>query len=139
MPALQNARHERFAQELAKGKTADEAYQQAGYAENRGNAVRLKANENVLRRITELKDRAAFRVEVSLDSIARQLDEDRALAFAVKQPGAAVAASMGKAKLFGLVVDKVKTDATIRDEREHDDDELWHIARAGSAGVIGTA
>lgn len=30
MPALDNPRHERFAQELAKGKTADEAYQTAG-------------------------------------------------------------------------------------------------------------
>jgi len=30
MPALGNPRHERFAQELAKGKTADEAYEIAG-------------------------------------------------------------------------------------------------------------
>lgn len=30
MPVLKNARHEKFAQALAKGKTADEAYQLAG-------------------------------------------------------------------------------------------------------------
>lgn len=30
MPVLDNAKHERFAQELAKGKTADEAYKEAG-------------------------------------------------------------------------------------------------------------
>jgi phage terminase small subunit len=31
MPRLQNAKHELFAQELAKGETADKAYQLAGY------------------------------------------------------------------------------------------------------------
>ena len=33
MPTLQNPRHERFAQELAAGKTADAAYVLAGYKE----------------------------------------------------------------------------------------------------------
>ena len=31
MPTLRNPRHERFAQELATGKTADAAYVLAGY------------------------------------------------------------------------------------------------------------
>jgi phage terminase small subunit len=35
MPTLRNARHERFAQELAIGKTADAAYVLAGYRANR--------------------------------------------------------------------------------------------------------
>jgi phage terminase small subunit len=35
MPVLSNPKHERFAQELAKGKTADEAYQLAGCKPNR--------------------------------------------------------------------------------------------------------
>ena len=42
MPTLRNPRHERFAQELATGKTADAAYVLAGYKENRSNAARLK-------------------------------------------------------------------------------------------------
>ncbi|WP_130225106.1 hypothetical protein [Bradyrhizobium sp. Leo121] len=37
MPILKNSKHERFAQDLAKGKTADEAYVLAGHQENRGN------------------------------------------------------------------------------------------------------
>lgn len=59
MPVLPNPRHESFAQALAKGKTADEAYAQAGYSPNRGNATRLKANDNVRKRVSELQGRVA--------------------------------------------------------------------------------
>lgn len=62
MPILDNARHERFAQELAKGATADEAYQLAGYKANRGNASTLKANQNILDRVAELKTAVAEKV-----------------------------------------------------------------------------
>jgi phage terminase small subunit len=41
MPVLSNSKHELFAQELAKGKTADAAYVSAGYSPNRGNATTL--------------------------------------------------------------------------------------------------
>jgi hypothetical protein len=61
MPTLRNSKHERYAQELAKGKTADEAYQLAGYKANRGNAARLKANESISDRVTELSEKIATR------------------------------------------------------------------------------
>ena len=38
MGELSNARHERFAQELAAGNPADAAYEEAGYRKHRGNA-----------------------------------------------------------------------------------------------------
>lgn len=109
MAALANARHERFAQELAKGKTADEAYQEAGYAENRGNAVRLKANERVAARVAEIQERAALRTEISVATITERL-----LAIATKAEGkdeapmlsVARASLMDAAKLNGLVVEK---------------------------------
>ena len=47
MGEIQNSRHEQFAQELAAGKTADAAYEAAGYRKHRGNAARLSANERV--------------------------------------------------------------------------------------------
>lgn len=59
---LKNARHEKFAQALASGETADAAYQIAGFKPNRGNAVRLKANENIEARVTELKAKVAEKV-----------------------------------------------------------------------------
>lgn len=64
MPPLDNQRHERFAQELASGKSADQAYTDAGYEENRGNASRLKSNENVSARVRELQQMAAEKVAI---------------------------------------------------------------------------
>lgn len=54
MPALKNARHEAFARELAKGKTADEAYKLAGFKPDRGNASRLQQKDSIRQRVTEL-------------------------------------------------------------------------------------
>jgi phage terminase small subunit len=65
MPVLQNPRHEAFAQALAKGKSADEAYAQAGYRPSRHNASRLTTNDNVRKRVTELQARAADKAEWS--------------------------------------------------------------------------
>ena len=52
---LRNSRHERFAQELTTGKTADAAYVLAGYRENRSNAARLSANRDILKRVAEIQ------------------------------------------------------------------------------------
>jgi hypothetical protein len=55
MPVLRNQRQELFAQALAQGKTADAAYENAGYRRNRHNASRLKTNETVVARVLELQ------------------------------------------------------------------------------------
>ena len=47
MAPLANPRHERFAQALARGKTAGEAYVLAGYKANDGNASRMRGNEKI--------------------------------------------------------------------------------------------
>lgn len=109
MPALSNPKHERFAQALAKGETADAAYVLAGYEENRGNATRLKANESVEARVAEILERAATRAEITVASIS-----DRLLKIAEKcertseanKLGVARATLMDVAKLNGLIIDK---------------------------------
>ena len=106
MPALKNARWERFAQALAKGETTDAAYALAGYTPNRGNATRLKAKEAVLGRLAEIQEKAAVRAEITAADIAKQLDEDREFARKVGSAAASVAATMGKAKVLGLIIDK---------------------------------
>lgn len=106
MPVLSNARHERFAQEIAKGKTADEAYQLAGFKPNRGNATTLKANQSISKRVAEIQGRAAEKAAVSIQSLTDELEEARGIAIAEKQSSAAVAATLGKAKLHGLLIDK---------------------------------
>lgn len=110
MPALANPKHERFAQELAKGATQDAAYTLAGYKADRGAASRLSAKVNIKTRVAELQERAAIKVETTVEDIARQLDEDRALAISLGQPSAAVSATLGKAKVLGLIVDKTKAE-----------------------------
>jgi hypothetical protein len=113
MPVLANARHERFAQELAKGATQIAAYETAGFKPNQGHAARLASNGMVAARIAELKGAAAERAIVTIYDIADQLDEDRQFAREMEVPGAAITATMGKAKVLGLLVDR--TEVTGKD------------------------
>ena len=53
MPVLKNARHERFAQNIAKGMNAAKAYEKAGYKRNDGSAGRLHRNAQVKGRIAD--------------------------------------------------------------------------------------
>ena len=112
MGALSNRKHELFAQELAKGATQDAAYVSAGYKPDRGAASRLSAKVNIQARVSELQERAAIKVETTVEDIARQLDEDRKLAISLGQPSAAVSATLGKAKVLGLIVDRTKNEHT---------------------------
>lgn len=73
MTALGNPRHEAFAQGVAKGMTADEAYTAAGYKPNRGNAARMKANESILARIDELIEASASLAEIDLARTLKEL------------------------------------------------------------------
>lgn len=105
---LTNARHERFAQELAKGSSASAAYSAAGYKPSDQHASRLVRNGKVAARVLELKERAAVRAEITAADIARQLDEDREFAREKGQSAAAVSATLGKAKLLGLMPDRLE-------------------------------
>lgn len=73
MGALVNQRHERFAQSLAKGMTADAAYVAAGFKANPGNCIRLKGNESVQERVTELLSAGAKRAEITAEMVIREL------------------------------------------------------------------
>ena len=80
MPALKNARHERFAQELAKGKSQAEAYTAAGFkgsdAAIRANASRLIAKDSVSARVSELTERAADKVVVDKAWVLERLRQN---------------------------------------------------------------
>ncbi len=78
MAILQNARHERFAQNLVKGMSATEAYEKAGYKPNDQNAARLTRNDEVRARCAELMAPAVKATELSVE---RVLAEMKHLAF----------------------------------------------------------
>jgi phage terminase small subunit len=52
---LKNARHEAFAQAVARGVPASHAYIEAGYKANDGNACRLTGNKRIVARVAGLK------------------------------------------------------------------------------------
>lgn len=76
MPELKNARHELFAQELAKGHSAAEAYRRAGYSNNRKSASQLQTKPTVQARKQELLAAAAERTGVTVDWIVDRLREN---------------------------------------------------------------
>lgn len=117
MPALDNPRHERFAQELAKGKSQLEAYKEAGYKPSEQHACRLASSGKVAARVAEILERAALRTEITVASITESLlriakkGEDL-----IEPAGLSVARAslMDAAKLNGLVIDKVDATTTNR-------------------------
>lgn len=104
-------KQERFAQAFIEcGENATEAYRQSyGVKTMKPETVSRKAhdvahNGKVLARINALRAEAAKRHHVTVDSLVAELDETRRAALAAETPqtSAAVAATMGKAKLMGL-------------------------------------
>ena len=108
MPTLRNPRHERFAQELATGKTADAAYVLAGHQENRSNAARLNAAQNIQKRVGEIQSLGAERAAITVETLIAEAEAARSKAMGKKGgANAAVSAITAKAKLAGLWREKV--------------------------------
>lgn len=106
---------ERFAQGVAQGMSQREAYERAGYRSKgqkniQCNASALANRKNVKARIVELQQKQAQRIGITVDKLVEELDMMLALSIAANQPGAGVAAIMSKAKLCGLVTDKVEAE-----------------------------
>ena len=119
-----NARQEAFVKKLAEGASQRAAYLAAGYAARGDNVAEAAASRlfknvkvqlglaelraNTAKRHAELQAKIAVRHEITVDTIIAQLEEARqaALTCNPRQTGAAVAATMGLAKLLGLIVDR---------------------------------
>lgn len=123
-------KQEKFAQKYIELGNASEAYRQAYDAENMKmevihvKACELLADGKVSVRVKELQRLHQERHQVTVDSITTELEQARMLAMtSATGASAAVSASMGKAKLHGLIVDKgeiggmgggpIKTEATV--------------------------
>ena len=114
-------KQEAFALAYVETGNASEAYRRAYNAEkmkpeviaNKASAL-LKRGE-VRVRVEMAQAKAVERHETTVDDILRELEEARALAAGGEkpQPAAMVAASMGKAKLLGMLTDK--TEVTGKD------------------------
>ena len=116
MPALQNVRHERFAQNIATStKTTwsnGRCYSEAGFkTDNRSAdacAARLLTNANVSARIEELLAPIVQKTRTTVDTLAAQLDAVFDGASGDRQWGAAGSAAALKAKLLGFMREKIE-------------------------------
>lgn len=141
MAPLRNGRRERFAQLVAEGNAAADAYAEAGFRADRQNAHRLANTRDVRARITELQERGAMRAEITLADVTANL---KRIAEAAEKEGGAPGLSVARApwmdvaKLNGLVVDKsenVNIHHEISDKPMSEDE--WtaeYGAGEGSAG-----
>lgn len=101
-----------FARAYIETGNASEAYRLSyDAARMKDETVHVKASEllkngKVTVRIADLQAEAAERHDITVDSLVVELEEARKLAIDTEAPGAAVSATMGKAKLLGLIVEK---------------------------------
>src|SRR5262249_35275557 len=117
MPALQNPRHERYAQLIFEGLTNGEskpysqsrAYIAAGYTardtdrnHRSAQASSSRLLSRVIHRVRELQAQAAERAQESADKCVQELNQLRRDAHSDKAYRAAVAAVMGKAKILNF-------------------------------------
>ena len=119
MPTKLTPKQERFCQKYIETGSAADAYRQSYDAGNmkpvtvRRKAAELLANGSVAAHVRALRDRIQERHLVTVDTLTGELEEARRLALESEQPSAAVSASMGKAKLHGLIVDKGELSARV--------------------------
>lgn len=110
MAVLKNQRHERFAQELAKGQSGTGAYLAAGYevstASANAAAARLLAKVKVRDRVAEIQGKSAERVAVTVESLITEADQILKAAFAAEQFTAALGAVREKGILSGKRVER---------------------------------
>jgi len=111
MPVLRNPRQEQLAQLIAMGKSATEAMQAVGYSDPR-NSTRLTKKYEIRCRIVELQTRGADRALVTVASLVDEFDEARNIALERGQASAAVAATMGKARVTGKLVERLEVGAS---------------------------
>ena len=124
MPVLDDDRHERFAQGLAKGLSQADAYIDAGFkSKNRQSAAvaansLLKKKPDVKDRVSELEQMAREHMlnaefKGSIEELAKLFLDDRLFARQQGQAGAAVSASAQLMKLFERGAENIKGDLKV--------------------------
>ena len=121
-------KQEQFARLYVETGNASEAYWQAYNADNMkpetvtNEAYKLLQDPDISAMVDGLKEEARQRHAVTVGDLLHELEQARAAALAAPTPqsSAAVSATMGKAKMLGLLVDKaeIKAEAEISTKQE---------------------
>lgn len=114
-------KQEAFCQKYVECGAATDAYRHAYDTNGTSGSIKVTAHRllhtpHVAARVAELRAEALKRHRATVDDIADQLDEDRKFAREQENPGAAVSATMGKAKLLGMLTEKHEHNVILRIE-----------------------
>ncbi len=139
-------KQEQFARLYVETGNASEAYRQAYNADNMkpetvtNEAYKLLQDPDISAMVDGLKEEARQRHAVTVGDLLHELEQARAAALAAPTPqsSAAVSATMGKAKMLGLLVDKaeIKAEAEISQVKQEEytppltGDEMQQVIKA---------
>jgi phage terminase small subunit len=122
MKAKLTQKQEAFALAYVETGNASEAYRRAYDVTNEAadwikvNASQLLSDTNVALTVFEMQEAARNRTLVTVESITRELEEVRIRAIANDDLAPANTAIMGKAKVNGLITDKVQATMKLTHE-----------------------
>ena len=108
-----------FCRAYVETGNASEAYRRAFNAQNmkmesiNSTASELLSRPYIASRVAEIKEHHAQRHDMTVDDIRTMLLADREFAREMETPAAAVSATMGLAKLYGHLRDKVETTSKV--------------------------
>jgi|TARA_R110002167_G_scaffold49885_1_gene145862 phage terminase small subunit len=102
------ARQLKFTREYAKDGNGTQAAIRAGYAPKsaRIEASRLLTNANIGKAVTKFQENHREKTEVTIESLAAELEHDRDRARQLDQTATAVTATVQIAKLYGLDINR---------------------------------
>lgn len=126
---------EAFVQAYFETGNASEAYRRAYDAQNmKPESIHVRACEllkhsKVAVRVKEIRAKAFERSALTAQTILDELEQARLLALSLEQPAAMVAASLGRAKVGGLIVER-RENGGPGDFAKMSDEELVEHAKA---------
>lgn len=108
-------KQQRFVAEYLKDQNATQAAIRAGYSPGtaKQQGSRLLTNADVASAVARGQQRVAKKVEITVESLAAEFEEARLLAKVQGQASAMVAATTGKGKLAGLLVERHRHSGAI--------------------------
>ena len=114
-PAGITPKQARFVAEYLKDQNATQAAIRAGYSKATANqqGSRLLGNVGVAAALRQKQTRVARKAEITVESLAREFEEARVLAKKQGQASAMVAATTGKGKLSGHLVERHRHSGAI--------------------------
>ena len=134
-------KQEQFARLYVETGNASEAYRQAYNTDNMkpetvtNEAYKLLQTPDISAMVDDLKAEARQRHAVTVDDLLHELEQARAAALTASTPqsSAAVSATMGKAKMLGLLVDKaeIKAEAEIQEKPQSRIDPIFDSLTEG--------